>query len=38
VTAAADDVVPAPRAAALPRVAVAEVALRNFAEQGFQAT
>lgn len=34
----ADDDVPAPRPAALPRVAVADVAVRMFAEHGFQAT
>lgn len=37
-TAASDDDVPAPRTAALPRVAVADVAVRMFAENGFQAT
>ena len=35
---ASDDDVPAPRPAALPRVAVADVAVRMFAELGFQAT
>ncbi|WP_395725919.1 TetR/AcrR family transcriptional regulator [Nakamurella sp.] len=37
-SAAPDDDVPASRAAALPRVAVADVAVRMFAEHGFQAT
>ena len=37
-SAAPDDDVPASRAAAQPRVAVADVAVRMFAEHGFQAT